>query len=715
MQSAFVNIGLERDAFLYVSDFLEQVEEYDRVATAGEDRETSRRATRKQESEEETPPTAAAPAATTSPSVEEPPPVESQPAPAFDVAPKRAPARPERFEPRPEPREAAPGPGGKPNRFSRRSRRHRGRHRGLPESKYARTGVPPLEESQAPEPMAVPAAPVLLPGESFAKYSDRGAPPELSEEQASQPSVESAEIGGEQIQEPVTFLGGEIMPDTTGEKDRPQVSGAPQPEVLPREPSVEMLAAPALSTESDSEAEVSQDFLAVEQAVEAVREEKMIEELEDEAAEIAESETPHAEKFDAAADLEETPPWELLHDRVLDTIDDAEPDSPETEAQEMPAESAGSPAVSSEELGAPGEVGSREAAEAPRQAAVRERPFNPRFQRRQRWAARKQQRGDQGRPRPRTSDRETPKPLIGDMLKEGQEIIVQIAKEPLGRKGARITSHIALPGRYIVYMPTLDHTGVSRKISSDEERHRLKRIIVEHTRNLSGGFIVRTAGEGHSEEDLRQDVQFLVNLWAEIKAKAERPGAPMLLHHDLDLTLRTLRDQLSDEFQTIWVDNEQAYEQIVSLVQKFQPALVHRVRLFTKDVPLFEETGVQDEINKALKPKVWLKSGGYIVINQTEALVAIDVNTGKFVGKSNRLEDTIVKTNVEAIQEIVRQIRLRDLGGIIVIDFIDMDERRNRQKVLTALEEALRADKAPSKILAFNEFGLIAITRKRVR
>jgi ribonuclease G len=386
----------------------------------------------------------------------------------------------------------------------------------------------------------------------------------------------------------------------------------------------------------------------------------------------------------------------------------------ETETRRMdsgvsePAASAPSPAAE--------EASSAEAAESPRGAVVRERPpANPRFQRRQRWASRRQARGGEARPRTRFSERETPKPLIGDLLKEGQEIIVQVAKEPLGKKGARITSHIALPGRYLVYMPTLDHVGVSRKIASDEERHRLKRSIAELTRNLSGGFIVRTAGEEHAEENFRQDIDFLVNLWAEIKAKAEKSTAPALLHHDLDLVLRTLRDQLSSEFTTIWVDNEQTFEEIVSLVQKFQPALVNRVRLYTKEVPLFEETGVQEEINRALRPKVWLKSGGYIVINQTEALVAIDVNTGKFVGKSNRLEDTIVKTNVEAIQEIVRQIRLRDLGGIIVIDFIDMDERKNRQKVMAALEEALKADRAPSKSLAFNEFGLVAITRKRVR
>ena len=264
-------------------------------------------------------------------------------------------------------------------------------------------------------------------------------------------------------------------------------------------------------------------------------------------------------------------------------------------------------------------------------------------------------------------------------------------------------------------MPTVNHVGVSHKIGSDEERLRLKRIIQEHTRDIPGGFIVRTAGEGQSEEELRADILFLANMWTDIRAQAEKAKAPALLHHDLDLVQRIIRDQLSEDFTAVWVDNELEYERLVNWVGRFQPSLVGRVKLYTKDVPLFEQMGIQEEINKALKPKIWLKSGGYIVINQTEALVAIDVNTGKFVGRSSRLEDTIVKTNVDAIQEIVRQIRLRDLGGIIVVDFIDMDERKNRHKVQAALEEALRADRSPSKMLAFNEFGLVAITRKRVR
>ena len=308
-----------------------------------------------------------------------------------------------------------------------------------------------------------------------------------------------------------------------------------------------------------------------------------------------------------------------------------------------------------------------------------------------------------------------PTPLITDLLKEGQEILVQIAKEPIGKKGARITSHIALPGRFLVYMPTVNHTGVSRKISSEDERQRLKRLVLGERENGHGGFIVRTAAQGATEEELRADIRFLKNLWGEIKSRAENGKSPALIYHDLNVVERVLRDQVTSDFSAIWVDNEQEYERILRFANRFQPALLKRVKLYTKETPLFEQFGLTEEINKALKSKVWLKSGGYIVINQTEALVAIDVNTGKYVGKTARLEDTIVKTNVDAIKEIVRQIRLRDLGGIIVIDFIDMDERRNRQKVMQALEEALRHDRAPSKVLQFNDFGLVAITRKRVK
>jgi ribonuclease G len=306
--------------------------------------------------------------------------------------------------------------------------------------------------------------------------------------------------------------------------------------------------------------------------------------------------------------------------------------------------------------------------------------------------------------------------LIADMLKQGQEIIVQIAKEPLGKKGARITSHVALPGRFLVYMPTLDHTGVSRKIASAEDRARLRHLVNEAKGTAGGGFIVRTAAGTAAPEEVRADVEFLTRTWSEIKARSEQRKAPSLLHRDLNLVERMLRDHMSNDYTAIWVDTEEEYTKVVDFMSRFQPGLVSRVKLYTKDTPVFEEFGIQQEIDKGLKPKVWLKSGGYIVINHTEALVAIDVNTGKFVGKgSNRLEDTIVRTNVEAVKEIVRQMRLRDLGGIIIIDFIDMEERRNRDKVMAALEDALRADRAPSKVLRFNEFGLVAITRKRTK
>ena len=317
------------------------------------------------------------------------------------------------------------------------------------------------------------------------------------------------------------------------------------------------------------------------------------------------------------------------------------------------------------------------------------------------------------------SRRDRHQPAITDLLSEGQEILVQIAKEPIAKKGARITSHIALPGRFLVYMPTVEHVGVSRKIESDSERHRLRKLIqvIRAEEDIpSGGFIVRTAGVGVEEHELREDVRYLVRTWLDIRNAAEKAKAPALVHRDLDLVQRLLRDQLSDDFESIRVDSEDEYQRIVEFINRIQPKLVRRVKLYTREQPILESFGVQAEIDKAIKPRVWLKSGGYLVINQTEALVAIDVNTGKFVGRGGgRLEDTITRTNMEAVDEIVRQIRLRDLGGIIVLDLIDMEERRNRQKVMQALQEALRNDKSPTKVLSFNDFGLVIMTRKRVK
>jgi len=312
-----------------------------------------------------------------------------------------------------------------------------------------------------------------------------------------------------------------------------------------------------------------------------------------------------------------------------------------------------------------------------------------------------------------------PQPTISDLLKEGQEILVQIAKEPIAKKGARITSHIALPGRYLVYMPTIEHLGVSRKIESSNERNRLRTFIQRIRQDVeipSGGFIVRTAGIGVSEEDLRNDAKYLARMWADSKKNSEKKKSPAVVHQDLDLVQRILRDQLAGDFTAIRIDNDEEYQRTVEFINLIQPRMVNRVKLYTRDEPILEYYGVQEEVDKALKPRVWLKSGGYLVINQTEALVSIDVNTGKFVGKGNqRLEDTITRTNMEAVEEIARQIRLRDLGGIIVLDLIDMDDRRNRNKVSQALQEALASDRSPNKVLSFNDFGLIIMTRKRVK
>ncbi|HEV8139169.1 MAG TPA: Rne/Rng family ribonuclease [Pyrinomonadaceae bacterium] len=323
------------------------------------------------------------------------------------------------------------------------------------------------------------------------------------------------------------------------------------------------------------------------------------------------------------------------------------------------------------------------------------------------------------RPRRRQPRHERKQVAISELLREGQEILVQIAKEPIAKKGARITSHIALPGRFLVYMPTVEHLGVSRKIDSDTERSRLRKLIQKiHAEEdvPSGGFIVRTAGIGAKEEDLRADARYLIRTWQEIRQSAEKTKAPALIHRDLDLVQRILRDQLAEDFTAIRIDSEDEYQRIVEFVNRMQPRLVKRVKLYTRDEPILEQYGVQAEIDKAIKPRVWLKSGGYLVINQTEALVSIDVNTGKFVGRgATRLEDTITRTNMEAVEEIARQIRLRDLGGIIVLDLIDMEERRNRQRVMQTLQEALRRDKSPTKVLSFNDFGLVIMTRKRVK
>jgi ribonuclease G len=312
-----------------------------------------------------------------------------------------------------------------------------------------------------------------------------------------------------------------------------------------------------------------------------------------------------------------------------------------------------------------------------------------------------------------------PEPRIEELLKEGQEIIVQVVKEPLGTKGARLTSHVTIPGRFLVFMPTVDHLGVSRKIAAREERARLRGIVRQfrEAHGFAGGLIIRTAAAGRPDEDIVSDLTFFHGVWQEVRRRSESSRAPTVVYREQSLVQKLLRDLLTDEFQAIRIDNAVEHRRVTEFVERVMPQLASRVKLYQKDFPIFDEYGVQAEIDKALRSKVWLKSGGYIVINPTEALVAIDVNTGRYVGKKSagRLEDTIVKTNLEAAREIVRQIRLRDLGGIIVLDFIDMEEKKNRQKVYQVVEEELRKDRAPSKAIQVQDFGLVIVTRKRVK
>ena len=324
-----------------------------------------------------------------------------------------------------------------------------------------------------------------------------------------------------------------------------------------------------------------------------------------------------------------------------------------------------------------------------------------------------------GSPRALSRAEKGPEPKIEELLKEGQEVIVQVAKEPLGTKGARLTCHATMPGRFLVFMPTVDHVGVSRKIDSREERSRLRGIVREFREQtgFTGGLIIRTAASGRPKEDIVSDLSYFHRVWTEVRQRSETSRAPAVLYQEQSLVAKLLRDLLSDDYSAIRIDSDVEYRRVLELIERIMPSLASKVKLYEKEYPIFEEYGVQAEIDRALRSKVWLKSGGSIVINQTEALVAIDVNTGRYVGKktAGRLEDTILKTNLEAVKEIVRQIRLRDLGGIIVLDFIDMEEKKNRQKVFQAVEQELRKDRSPSKALQVSDFGLVIITRKRVK
>jgi ribonuclease G len=781
MQSAFVDIGLERDAFLYVSDFMElqdedEVEEIPTNLAPSQPYQSPARA-EAQPSEHE---------ATSVVSTSELSPVSEEHA--------------EPTTPSAENREPSNGGESRGGRGDWRSRRRRGR-RGerMPESKFARpasesprTDHPEKdrpERSDRPERTERPQRserseygpppgyqPILLPGESISKYQRLAAQTQARAESrppspspaaptpvtAAFPDDEPLFAKPETNQQPAISEPRDKAYDRargaaanaqvgSSEWDREQkrlhemnvaavFGGTAEPTQVHEEIHAEnpSIAAPKRSDEirvsEAAEGTIEEELIEEDEAdlgsyveelnLDSSFEEEELEEETREAADYREpfvpqiaasgevaqtvSETRPAEPFVIEGGIDENPSGEIQIE-VDEAV--AEQEAKEAEEAELEEAQAEAEALLDAEARGDGTVDARVEVRAPAgTAAFTQRAPRPAFD------PRRGQRGRRGGGGRRFRKQEPQNvPLITELLKEGQEILVQIAKEPIGKKGARITSHIALPGRFLVYMPTVNHTGVSRKISSEEERQRLKRIIISERENGHGGFIVRTAAQGASEEELRADIRFLKNLWSEIKTRADNGKGPTLIYHDLNVVERVLRDQVTSDFTAIWVDTEQEYERVLRFANRFQPALVRRVKLYSKEVPLFEQFGLNDEINKALKSKVWLKSGGYIVINQTEALVAIDVNTGKYVGKTARLEDTIVKTNVDAIKEIVRQIRLRDLGGIIIIDFIDMDERRNRQKVMQALEEALRSDRAPSKVLQFNDFGLVAITRKRVK
>ncbi len=302
---------------------------------------------------------------------------------------------------------------------------------------------------------------------------------------------------------------------------------------------------------------------------------------------------------------------------------------------------------------------------------------------------------------------------IEEMITEGQDIMVQAAKAPLGSKGARITTHISLPGRFLVLVPTSDHIGISRKIEDETERNRLKEIV-ESLRRDNFGYIVRTAAEYVQKEKIAYEMGFLKNLWENIQKKYQTAPAPNLVHKEVTVSLRAVRDLLLHEAEKLIIDSRSGYESILSFLDSLVPSLKDSVEFYEGLEPIFDAYNLEGDISRALTKKVWLKSGGYIVIEHTEALIAIDVNTGRFVGKYN-LEETILKTNLEAVKEIAYQIRLRDIGGIIIIDFIDMQKKSNQEKVFNALKQVLLKDKSKTHILPISEMGLIQMTRKRIR
>ncbi len=320
--------------------------------------------------------------------------------------------------------------------------------------------------------------------------------------------------------------------------------------------------------------------------------------------------------------------------------------------------------------------------------------------------------GEEASAAPAAGHKGADKPRIQELLSEGQIILVQVAKDPLGSKGARITTHISLPGRHVVFMPTLNHQGVSRRIEDADERERLRQLVQKL--GPKGGVIVRTAGEGASETSIKADLDYLHRLWEEVSRNYEKKKSPGLVHAEPDVELRALRDMLSEEIARVLVDDQESHRKITAFLGQFMPRYKNKVKLYTGARPLFDQYEIDLEISRSMERKVWLKSGGYIVIDEAEALVVIDVNTGRYVGKKD-LEDTIVKTNLEAVREIAHQLRIRNCGGIIIIDFIDMEREAHREKVMTAIREELQKDRARTTVFSMSNLGLVEMTRKRIR
>lgn len=316
------------------------------------------------------------------------------------------------------------------------------------------------------------------------------------------------------------------------------------------------------------------------------------------------------------------------------------------------------------------------------------------------------------RPSKDAEAQQTNRPRIQELLNEGQWILVQVAKDPLGSKGARITTHISLPGRNVVFMPTVNHLGVSRRIEDSNERERLRTIV--SSIEPKGGVIVRTAGEGASEQSLRSDIDYLHRLWQEIHRNYEKRTKPGLVHSELDVELRALRDLLNEDVERVIVDDEETFKRVTAFISQFMPKFKNKVSLYRDTRPLFDQYEIDIEISRSIERKIWLRSGGYIVIDEAEALVVIDINTGKYVGKKD-FEDTILKTNLEAVREIAHQLRIRNCGGIIIIDFIDMEKEAHREKILASLRDELVRDRARTTVVSMSNLGLVEMTRKRIR